>query len=255
MAHPLQQLLDGFENFRKVYLDEKRELYEQLVRQGQSPKVLLIGCSDARVDPAILTTCEPGDLFVVRNVAAMVPPYQPDGHYHGTSAALEFAVRGLEVEHIVVLGHALCGGIRALLEGPKSDASGFEFLSPWVENAAEARDQVVEALKDEPVERQRRTLEQASVIQSLSNLMGFPWVRERVQDGRLILHGWYFDLTCGELFAYDGSALIFVPLRGRAGTPLDARWFGGENCSCGCAFNLSRFIATAHHHHQLDEGK
>jgi len=217
MTDALERLIAGFRAFHDTYFQQNRALYDRLATEGQSPKVLVVGCSDARVDPAIVTYAQPGDLFVVRNVAAIVPPHEEAGlGYHGTSSALEFGVRGLNVEHIVVLGHALCGGMRALAEGPAEDRSDYEYLHDWVRIAAAARDAVRAELRDAPAETQRRALEQAGVVVSLGNLMTFPWVRERVVAGTLALHGWYFDFTVGELFAYDIVAGRFAPVTGRA---------------------------------------
>src|SRR5215470_15163724 len=138
----LERLLKGFKDFRTGYYREHHDLFEKLATEGQSPKILIIGCADARVDPGILTQTRPGDIFTVRNIAAMVPPAQvpPDQAQHGTSAAIEFAVRGLEVEHVVVLGHALCGGIAALVDGATGAAANYDYLSTWTAVAQDVRD-------------------------------------------------------------------------------------------------------------------
>ena len=131
----LERLLKGFADFRLGYYREHLDLFEKLATEGQSPKILIIGCADARVDPGILTQTRPGDIFTVRNIAAMVPPAQipPDQAQHGTSAAIEFAVRGLEVEHVVILGHALCGGIAALVDGESSAYAHYDYVSTWTD--------------------------------------------------------------------------------------------------------------------------
>lgn len=206
----LQRLLDGFATFRTQYYPRHRELYEKLSRDGQSPGVLIIGCADARVDPAILTQTQPGDLFVVRNVAAIVPPSQRDHQFHGTSSAVEFAVRGLQVQHVVILGHALCGGLGALYEGSDSPLADYDFLLNWMRIAQPAKDAVLEAMpKDAPVEVVRRAIEQASVINTVANLMTFDWIVERVKAGTLSIHGWYFDMTKAQLFAFDPQGCVF----------------------------------------------
>lgn len=239
MPNPLQRLIAGFESFRREYFERRPSLFEGLVQDGQRPKVLVIACSDSRVDPAILTRSRPGDLFTVRNVAAIVPPYVPDGRPRGTSSAVEFGVRGLEVEHLVVLGHAMCGGMRALAEPP---GNRFEFLSDWVEIASEARDAVDRA--GLTGEARQIALEQAGVLCSLRNLLTFPWIRDRVETGRLVLHGWYFGLRHGELLAFDPTEGRFVAVRGRA------RPFGPHpeaceaGCGCGPMPNLDRFAQT-----------
>lgn len=204
-AGPLNDLLNGFERFRRTYLHGEAELFDRLVQQGQAPKAMLIGCSDSRVDPAILTHCEPGDLFIVRNVAAIVPPRDADGHHHGTSSAIEFGVRGLKVRHIIVLGHAFCGGVKALArESDPQTARDYEFLDDWVAIVRPARDQVWERFADlAEVHDIRRLLEQATVLQSVANLFTFPWLRERLEQGLLSVHAWYFDLSERELFVFD----------------------------------------------------
>jgi carbonic anhydrase len=212
----LERLLTGFADFRLGYYRDHLDLFERLASEGQSPKILIIGCADARVDPGILTQTKPGDIFTVRNVAALVPPAQlpPDHRHHGTSAAIEFAVRGLEVEHVVVLGHALCGGIAALVDGSAGVLSKFDYLSTWTSIALEVRDEVVRALDGQPRERILRAVEQASVVNSIRNLMGFPWLAERVAAGKLVLHAWWFNLTEGQLYAFDPNSARFKPVLG-----------------------------------------
>ena len=136
----INELLQGFQRFRVKSFEPNRELFNRLAMQGQTPRTLLIGCSDSRVDPAILTDSAPGDLFVVRNVANLIPPYETGGRYHGTSAAVEFAVCNLKVHNIIVLGHSRCGGISALLDGYGENDEGEGYIAPWVRIAAPARD-------------------------------------------------------------------------------------------------------------------
>lgn len=206
----LQKLLKGFRRFQENYFKSDDTLYEQLGRR-QSPKVLVVGCCDSRVDPAILTDCRPGDLFVVRNVANLIPPYEPDLQHHGVSAAVEYAVRILEVEHIIVLGHSQCGGIDALMRCEDGRSMG-EFISRWVEIARPARDAVRAELGHKPHDLQSRACEQASLLISLENLLSFPWLKERVEAGKLALHGWYFDLQSGELLGYHPDTGLFEKL-------------------------------------------
>ncbi len=227
----LERLLKGFADFRVGYYQEHLDLFEKLATEGQSPKILIVGCSDARVDPGILTQTRPGDIFTVRNVAAMVPPVQipPDERHHGTSAAIEFAVRGLGVEHIVVLGHALCGGIGALVDGTGGAYAHYDYLSTWTSIAQETRDRVVEELRGRPREEVTRAVEQAAVVNSVNNLMGYRWIEERVKAGTLTLHAWWFNLTVGQLYAFDPRSLKFAAVVGvkleaaiTAGTPRSA---------------------------------
>jgi carbonic anhydrase len=151
----------------------------------------------------------------------MVPPAQipPDQAQHGTSAAIEFAVRGLEVEHVVILGHALCGGIAALVDGSASAAAGYDYLSTWIAVARNVRDVAVHDLAGRPREEIVRAVEQASVVNSVANLMGFPWLAQRVNSGRLMLHAWWFNLTEGQLYAFNPDAATFDPVVGLEVTP------------------------------------
>lgn len=203
----LERFITGFRSFRKDYFGPEGAQFESL-KQGQSPKTMIIGCSDSRVDPAILTNCAPGDIFTVRNVANLVPPYEEDGGRHGVSAALEFAVCHLGVEHIIVLGHSQCGGINALMDD-SCGCKGDRFISSWMSIAAPAREKVLAELPGKDSKLQQRAAEQAAILLSLENLRSFPWIDQRVKAGDLSLHGWYFDLNTGELSEYrQGSGLF-----------------------------------------------
>lgn len=206
----IQRFIGGFRRFQHKYFGKQSNLFDQLKR-GQRPQTLVIGCSDSRVDPALLMDCDPGDIFVVRNVANLVPPFENDASKHGVSAAIEFAVCDLEVRHIVILGHSSCGGISALMQGhePKSEA---DFVGKWMQIADPARQQVRAELADRPIEEQTRACEVASIIVSLDNLMTFPFIEERVEAGQLALIGWYFDLRKGALFEFDSEGNAFKPL-------------------------------------------
>jgi carbonic anhydrase len=140
----INDLVTGFRHFQSAYYGARRELVDRLAQHGQAPKVMVVACCDSRVDPAIVTDCDPGDLFVVRNVANLVPPFETGGGYHGTSAALEFAVRCLHVEHVIVMGHARCGGIRALLGDIRFDDGAGQFITPWMSIVQEARREVID---------------------------------------------------------------------------------------------------------------
>lgn len=209
----IDDLIDGFHRFRSHYFGAERQLFQRLAREGQSPRVMVVACCDARVDPAILTDCDPGDVFVVRNVANLVPPCEQGGGYHGTSAALEFAVRCLHVEHVIVMGHARCGGIRALLGDIRFEGDAGQFITPWMSIVEEARREVVAKHGTGDAETRAAFCERAAVRISLDNLMSFPFVRQAVAAGGLQLHGWYFDLDRGELHGYNpatGSFELFV---------------------------------------------
>ncbi|MBE2258361.1 MAG: carbonic anhydrase [Rhodobacteraceae bacterium] len=194
----IAKFIAGFERFQEKYFGEERDLFEQL-RLGQSPKALIVACADSRVDPALLTGAEPGEVFVVRNVANLVPPYHPGGDFASVPAALEFAVLSLKVEHIIVLGHAQCGGIHALMQGLDART---EFIGKWVSIAERARTRVLAELPSKSPALQDRACEQAGILVSLENLLTYPWIAERVEAGTVRLHGWYFDLAAGDLLHY-----------------------------------------------------
>lgn len=207
----LSKLASGFLTFRQETFLPKREFFAALAKK-QSPKVMMIACSDSRVDPAILTNAEPGDIFMVRNVANLVPPCAVDDAKHGTSAALEFAVTGLEVEHIIVLGHAGCGGIKALLTADPAVAPSHSFIHNWMNIADEARRRTLVLHRHRPLEAQLQALELEGIKTSLANLLSFPWILSRVQEKRLRIHGWYFDLNDGNILVFNPPEDRFVPL-------------------------------------------
>lgn len=198
--------LKGFRRFQHHYFDRNPELFDRLFREGQRPRALMVACCDSRCDPGVLTDSEPGDMFVVRNVANLVPPYIQAASYAGTTSAIAFAICNLAVEHVIVMGHARCGGIRALMENRPSDCDEERLIEKWLGIASDARQHVLKALPGKSPEIQARACEQASILKSLENLMSYPWISRRVNDGRLALHGWYFDMENGELLQYDGDA-------------------------------------------------
>jgi len=210
MASP-EYLVNGFKRFRDKHFVENNVLYSNLVERGQKPKIMVVGCCDSRVDPAIVLDCAPGDLFVIRNVANIVPPSENLGGHHGTSAALEFGVCNLCVKDIIVLGHAHCGGIHTLVEngGIKTPDS---FIEEWMHLLEDARLSVERDMPEETIEVRTRICEQRALLISLRNLMSFPWLRERVESGSLTLSAWYFDIENGQLLQYDEDSRIFVAL-------------------------------------------
>jgi carbonic anhydrase len=195
----LEKFFAGYHQFRDNYFRDNKAFIEDLMKRGQAPKAMLIACSDSRIDPSLKFGVDPGDMFIVRNVANLVPPFAPDGNAHGTSAALEFAVRALQVEHVIVMGHARCGGIRALMTQPQAG----DFVAAWMKTAMPARAKAL-AASSNPDEAQK-CCEHESVRISLHNLMTFPWVKEAVDAGRLQIHGWYFDLETATLYVLDKS--------------------------------------------------
>src|SRR5271165_7447563 len=199
----MDPLIDGYRRFRADVWPVERARYEALAHWGQSPETMVIACSDSRVDPQTVFGAVPGELFVVRNVAALVPPYSPDAGYHGTSAALEFGVKVLKVARVVVLGHGQCGGVKAMAYGPPPQAR--DFIASWVAIGKPA----VEAAGEAPEGRLER-IEAEVVRLSLANLMTFPWIAEAVAAGRLTLQGFLFDVHTGVLTSVGKDSLDVV---------------------------------------------
>lgn len=205
----IEKFLRGFSRFQQQYFSDSQTLYDSL-RAGQRPATLLIGCCDSRVDPMLLTGSEPGDLFVVRNIANLVPPCTPDAP-PGVSSAIEFAICNLEVARVIVLGHARCGGIRALM-GPRQKLADTDFVGRWMKIAEPVANQVKRDLAHRSEEHQHKACELASILHSLDNLLTYPWLKERVEKGLVKLHGWYFDIESGALMAYSARQQQFLPL-------------------------------------------
>jgi len=199
-------LLEGYHRFREETWPQQRARFEALAASGQKPHTMIIACSDSRVDPQMIFSAAPGELFVVRNVANLVPPYMPDAAFHGTSAAVEFAVRVLGVGRVVVMGHALCGGIRALIEGTPEGAG--DFVAGWIGIAARARTAALRC--DDPAAAQEAAEHEAIRI-SLANLLTFPWVAEAVEAGRLRLRGAHFGVATGRLLVLENLTGDFAP--------------------------------------------
>jgi carbonic anhydrase len=202
----METLLAGYRRFRTGVWPGQRAEYEALAAAVQAPVAAVVACADSRLDPAVIFDAAPGQLFSIRNVANLVPPYAPDATYHGTSAALEFAVCGLAVPHLVVLGHAQCGGVRALMEG---DGGLPDFLGAWMSIAAPARARVLAC--DDPGIDVITAVEHEVVRLSLENLMTFPWIAARVADGRLRMHGAYYGIASGVLQVM-GPDKVFAPV-------------------------------------------
>ncbi len=220
-----ERLLDGYASFIAGRFGQERERYERLARAGQDPAIMVIGCCDSRAAPETIFDAPPGELFVLRNVANLVPPYEPDGEYHGTSAALEFAVEGLGVRHIVLLGHGRCGGIQAALAAKNAAVPAGAFIGKWMGLLAPAAESVAGASLLTDAERQT-ALERISIRYSLANLRTFPFVAESEARGELALHGAWFDIGLGELWVMDPETGNFerprnaVPEAGATGRPM-----------------------------------
>ena len=205
-------LIEGYRRFRTDEWFAEHQRWTQLA-EGQSPKVMILACSDSRVEPSIIFDARPGEMFVVRNVAALAPPYETTPGRHGVSAALEFAVTQLEVEEIIVMGHGLCGGCAAALSGQFDDAEAGEgkFIADWVRLLDEARDEVLEHHPEVDAEAFVE-MELRAVQVSLANLRTFPWIAERERDGRLALHGCHFAIADGKLYLLDEAENTFRPV-------------------------------------------
>lgn len=194
------KLLQGYRQFREKYAIGDNAIMQYLSDYGQQPQVMVVSCCDSRVDPAVILQCDPGDLFVVRNVANIIPPYEKDSMHHGTSAALEFATCFLKVKHLILLGHSQCGGIQILLKGANSQPN--DFISPWV------------SLIDTPGCHEHDPDEYAkqALQYSLENCLTFPWIKEQVDKQELMVHLWFFDVKKGQIFTYAEKDKQFRPL-------------------------------------------
>lgn len=201
-------LIDGYRRFRTENYARFRERWEDLAH-GQHPPVMIVACCDSRVDPATIFDTIPGQAFVVRNVANLVPPFDLGGGLHGVSSAIEFGVTGLGVKHIVVMGHGACGGIAAALRGGDHGAKGESFLDHWLALVEEPRAKV---LGDEAIADKQHGLELAAIRQSLVNLRSFPYIAEREEAGEIKLHGCHFALADGRLSVLDEAEGTFRPV-------------------------------------------
>jgi carbonic anhydrase len=207
MALP-QQLIDGYRAFLIGRLRHEQDRYRDLGETGQSPQIMVIGCCDSRVSPEVIFDARPGELFVVRNVANIVPPYAPDQRAHGVSAALEFGIGALKIKHIVVLGHAQCGGVKAFVEDAEPLSPG-DFIGNWMKLMAPAADKVGPRGALSPADYLAR-LEQANILNSIENLMTFPRLRKLIERGQVAVHGAYFGVATGQLSVRDPATGNFM---------------------------------------------
>jgi carbonic anhydrase len=202
------KMMAGFRRFRDRYFARDGGVFEKLSSQGQHPKTLMIACSDSRVDPALLFSTSPGEVFVVRNVANLVPPFETSQGFHGVSAAIEFAVVYLNVKNIAVLGHGQCGGIRSLFEDKIQAETGF--VKYWMSIAESAKQKSLAKNPTANLDQLCRHCEHESIVTSLSNLKTFPFIQKALDNQSLELHGLYFDIELGELSAFDESSGEFL---------------------------------------------
>lgn len=195
----MKKLLQGYSGFRKRYATGDESVMHSLSLHGQQPDTMVVACCDSRVDPSLILQCNPGDLFVVRNVANIVPPYERDEKHHGTSAALEFGVCYLNVRNLIILGHSQCGGINALLH--KDYLKQNDFISNWVS-----------LIDIDSKKESDEAFAQRALSYSYDNCLTFPWIKERVNDGTLKIHRWFFNIQAGEIFVYDDASDDYKPL-------------------------------------------
>ena len=209
---PFNALIDGYRRFRLGPYQEQRARYDALAAKGQKPRVMVIACCDSRVDPSIVFDAAPGQMFVLRHIAALVPPCERDGKHHSASAAIEYAVTQLGIDHVVVFGHGRCGGIQASLSGQFANASECDggFIHHWMEIIEPAREKVAAAAALSPDVDAQRALELAAIRVSIDNLRTFPFVREKEDAGELVIHGTFFDIADGFLRVLDPATGQFM---------------------------------------------
>ena len=212
MTHFPDKLADRFRRFHFRHFSPHQDHYEALATHGQNPDVMVVSCCDSRVDPETIFSAMPGELFVMRNVANLVPPYETTGKYHGVSAALEFAVLNLRVKHIIVMGHSGCGGIRACLEHSAARQTEAEFISNWMSMLDDARQDVTTTLATKSPTEQCAALERRAVQTSLANLRTFPCIQILEGRGKIQLHGAHFDIASGMLEVLNPATNTYVPL-------------------------------------------
>lgn len=201
MIQSLNNILKGYKAFRDKYVHGDISIMQYLSICGQKPEMMVVACCDSRVDPALILQCDPGDLFIVRNVANIVPPYEKDEMHHGTSAALEFGINFLKVNHLVLLGHSQCGGINTLMNTDESHQD--DFITNWVS-----------LIKTDCIHKYDHADDYAKLAlkHSYKNCLTFPWIKEKVESGELIIHLWFFDIKEGQIFSYSDKSDAYLPL-------------------------------------------
>jgi carbonic anhydrase len=200
MVHTFKKIIQGYQTFRQKYVLGDDAVMHYLAHHGQQPEIMIVACCDSRVDPALIMQCDPGDLFVVRNVANIIPPYEKDEAHHGTSAALEFGIRVLKVKNLIILGHSQCGGIQALLNQTALNEN--DFITNWVSLVKTNKNH-----HEHPDDFAKKAL-----LDSYQNCMTFPWIKQKVQESELNIHLWFFDIKEGEIFTYSQTHKKYLPL-------------------------------------------
>ncbi|MEI9899285.1 MAG: carbonic anhydrase [Hyphomicrobium sp.] len=207
-----EKLADRYRRFHHRHFLPKAEEYEELAAYGQSPEAMVISCSDSRVDPETIFSAMPGELFVVRNVANLVPPYETGGKFHGVSSAIEFAILNLRIKHMIVMGHSGCGGVKAALDQSAAKQTEAQFISRWMSMLDDARLRVLAAHQASPQHEKQAALEKEGVKTAIKNLRTFPFVSDAENKGRMAIHGAYFDIATGTLSVLNHSRGEFFPL-------------------------------------------
>ncbi len=207
-----ESLTDRYRRFRQRHFVQNADHYEELATHGQNPETMVISCSDSRVDPETIFSAMPGELFIVRNVANLVPPYETGGKYHGVSTAVEFAVMNLRIKNLIVMGHSGCGGIKAALDQSAAIQTEAQFISRWMSMLDDARLSVLSSHQNSPQAIKQEALEKEGIKQAIKNLRTFPFVRDQEERGRLSLHGAHFDIRSGTLTVLNHSRGTFYPL-------------------------------------------
>lgn len=215
METNIKDIIHGYTNFQSVKFKKNEERYKELVEEGQNPKALFIGCSDSRVVPGLITSSRPGDLFIARNVGNFVPPFKPDQSYHATASAIEYAVSVLEVSDIIVCGHSECGAIVALYKEIEPTDENLHTIK-WLKLGESAKKATLLSHRSKPKEEILRYTEKVSLIFQIENLLTYPAVKRRVEEGTLFLHGWHYDIKNGTIEYYDDESYQFKELKEEA---------------------------------------
>ena len=200
MQNSLNKIILGYRKFKEKYAHGDKSIMSSLADKGQKPQIMVVSCCDSRVDPALILQCDPGDLFVVRNVANIIPPYEKDDSHHGTSAALEFAVKFLKIKHLILLGHSKCAGIQTLFNEDHDFKN--DFISNWVSVIDKPKDKILQSPDH---------LSRFALKESYKNCMGFPWIKTKVDQGQLQIHLWFFDIAKGQIYK-NSDQDDFTPL-------------------------------------------
>ncbi len=209
----MQKLLDGIVKFREEDFEAHKELFKEL-KKSQNPHTLFISCSDSRIDPNMITGTLPGELFIVRNIANIVPPYRETAEYVATTSAIEYAVLNLEVENIIVCGHSNCGGCSACLK-PSDYLNHMPHTKKWLELSYPVRDRVLREIKDDKPEEREWMMEQGNVVEQLKHLLSYPYIKERVLDSKIKISGWHYIIETGEIYIYDKDSEQFLLANGK----------------------------------------